>query len=849
MALYNEISADVLSNILAADEENRKRKQLEAYNQQKAKLDNKYSSNNGGLGGFLGSIVGGIGKGIGDVAKGTFGVIGGGAAAIKDLAEGKAGSMENQNAFKRWLYDADSDKDAAAKAAGTGLNAATTLASTVVPGLAGTGSVAGKLGTSAIANAAEGAIGGVADELQQQGANASLESAANRALSGAAAGLVTGGLNRKIGNATGNLSSKLLNNKVATSAIGRGALSGAVGGATGAGTSAALGGGDIAQAALQGGLTGAVSGGTQAGLMSGANALKQGIQGKLTAKPQPTTVTEPTIGNDYTKPEDWSGNEVKIEKKGVIGGLGKKLEGVAKGVKNREVYNTLSSKTAEKIDRNNSIERLRELGYEPKDYAEAAKVSTTTNKFIDDVIKNSDASVVDNDFVNRVSQPLSGQVIESPAYQKTLDAEIKGLVGRLEKGNMPGRYKAADLLDESRRFMDLSDTHRTKGINATNGQVQNTNEAALAAYYKNIGQDLRSMANKAMDGFNDNYTKSQLATRLKNAGANDKTIEYVTNFDSLNDAVRNTALFEDARTMAREMNKTKIRRNATSGNDKNLINIVTEATGLNELARAGAEPIGRVTGAVAEGASKGLQKIDDVLQRVEPISQPTSQYLGNIIGRTQGQTAAGERTQNARKTQDYQNLEDMLATSMDNIESEYAPLRAAQAQNVSPAQSQLADIANGMSLALAAGDIAAYNQLANLYQTAYKMYELQNPTATSNKEVKLSKTQQQANAAALALDELENMNPDFGYTVKDIPLLNLVNATGNKYSSTADSLAMQIGYMLSGANIKEDEAKKIGSAYVPQPFDDDATRRYKLQQARNIIQQYQNTYVTDANNA
>jgi len=847
MALYNEISADILNNILAADEENRKRKQLEAYNNQKAQLDKTYNTNNGGLGGFLGSLVGGIGKGIGDVAKGTFGVIGGGAAGIKDLLEGKAGTQENQNAFKRWLYDAETDKDAAAKAAGTALNAATTLGTAVVPGVAGAGSAAAKLGTSALGNTAAGAIGGIADEFQQQGANANMESAANRAISGAVAGLATGGLNKKIGNATGNISSKLLNNKLATSTLGRGALSGAVGGATGAGTSAALGGGDIASAALQGGLTGAMSGATQAGIMSAGNALKQGIQGKLTAKPQPTTVTEPTIGNDYTKPEDWSGNEVKIEKKGVIGGLGKKLEGVAKGVKNREVYNTLSSKTAEKIERNNSIERLRELGYEPKDYAEAAKVSTTTNKFIDDVIKNSDASVVDNDFVNRVSQPLSGQVIESPAYQKTLDAEIKGLVGRLEKGNMPGQYKAADLLDESRRFMDLSDTHRTKGINATNGQVQNTNEAALAAYYKNIGQDLRSMANKAMDGFNDNYTKSQLAARLKNAGANDKTIEYITNFDSLNDAVRNTALFEDARTMAREMNKTKIRRNATSGNDKNLINIVTEATGLNELARAGAEPIGRVTGAVAEGASKGLQKIDDVLQRVEPISQPTNQYLGNIIGRTQGQTAAGERMQNARKAQDYQNLEDMFSTSMANIEAEYAPLRAAmQAQQVSPAQAQLADISNGMSLALAAGDIDSYNKLASLYQTAYKMYELQNPQTTT-KDVKLSKTQQQANAAALALNELENMNPDFGYTVKDIPLLNLVNATGNKYSSTADSLAMQIGYMLSGANIKEDEAKKIGSAYVPQPFDDEATRKYKLQQARNIIQQYQNTYVTDAN--
>ena len=59
---------------------------------------------------------------------------------------------------------------------------------------------------------------------------------------------------------------------------------------------------------------------------------------------------------------------------------------------------------------------------------------------------------------------------------------------------------------------------------------------------------------------------------------------------------------------------------------------------------------------------------------------------------------------------------------------------------------------------------------------------------------------------------------------------------------------MNIGYMLSGANIKQDEAEAIGKAYVPQPFDNDATRQYKLQQARKIIQQYQNTYTTDANN-
>lgn len=284
---------DEIAKARAIRESQQKQKTLQAYNAEKAQLDAKY--NNGGLGGFLGGIIGGIGKGISDVGTGIYDLIGSGVASAKDLIEGKAGTQENLQAFKKDLYKTDNMKDAYAKSAGTALNAATNLATAALP-MAGVG----KLGGVA-ANTAAGAIGGVADELQYQGKDASLESAANRAISGTAAGLVTGGLNRKIGNATGNLSSKLLNNKLATSTLGRGALSGAVGGATGAGTSAALGGGDIAQAALQGGLSGAVAGGAQAGLMSGANRIGQNLRNRVWSSDalQPTRVSS-RINNDDT---------------------------------------------------------------------------------------------------------------------------------------------------------------------------------------------------------------------------------------------------------------------------------------------------------------------------------------------------------------------------------------------------------------------------------------------------------------------------------------------------------------------------------------------------------------------
>ena len=289
MALYKEVSSDILTSIAKQQEEDKLRKLQEQAQSQQTKMDNKY---NGGLGGFLGGIVGGIGQGISNIGNSVIDMLGSGVASAKDLGSilttGKsAGENEKWLMYRRGT---DNAKDAYAKTAGQALNAATDLATTVLPGV-GAGSKAAKALGGAVANTAAGAIGGVADEFQQQGADANLESAANRAISGAAAGLATGGLNKKIGNATSKAGSALLNNKLATSTIGRGALSGAVGGATGAGTSAALGGGDVAQAALQGGLTGAAAGGTQAGLMSLANNIGANVRNSMWDKMRAKTVT------------------------------------------------------------------------------------------------------------------------------------------------------------------------------------------------------------------------------------------------------------------------------------------------------------------------------------------------------------------------------------------------------------------------------------------------------------------------------------------------------------------------------------------------------------------------------
>lgn len=229
--------------------------------------------------GILADFLGGIGKGVSDTAKGVVNMLGSGVASARDLGAMIAGNYDPNNSedlkWKKFMTGADNAKDAYAKSAGQALNAANNL-SDVVIGLAtgGAGNAAlqgaGKIlskGAGAVAtNALQGAVGGVADELQENGANASFDSGAQRAVTGGLSGFMSGLVNNKINNS----SSKMLNNKFVNSNFGRGAISGAVGGATGGGMSTALNGGglgDIIGNTLEGGVMGAAQGGVSGHLM------------------------------------------------------------------------------------------------------------------------------------------------------------------------------------------------------------------------------------------------------------------------------------------------------------------------------------------------------------------------------------------------------------------------------------------------------------------------------------------------------------------------------------------------------------------------------------------------------
>lgn len=195
----------------------------------------------------LPSILGGMAQGFVDLGKSAVDMFGTGGATIGDLIEsartGKV-TTKNQDDFRKWLYQTDDTKDAAAKGLGTALNGVQTSLD-YIPGV-------NVLTHNPLGNAAQGALGGLADEFKTYGADYDLGRAGQRAAISGAAAAASGSL----ADALKGSSSALLNSNAAQG-LARGATSGAIS----AGGYAAIDGGDVLEAAKQGAGMGALIGG------------------------------------------------------------------------------------------------------------------------------------------------------------------------------------------------------------------------------------------------------------------------------------------------------------------------------------------------------------------------------------------------------------------------------------------------------------------------------------------------------------------------------------------------------------------------------------------------------------
>ena len=152
--------------------------------------------------------------------------------------------------------------------------------------------------------------------------------------------------------------------------------------------------------------------------------------------------------------------------------------------------------------------------------------------------------------------------------------------------------------------------------------------------------------------------------------------------------------------------------------------------------------------------------------------------------------------------------------------------------------SSLNRISQAMDMALAAGDITAYGKLADLYTQAYKIYEMQNPTANTTAK-DLTANQSKALTGLQQLQTLSQMQPGVGTALANSPIGGVVNMFGgDEYANQAQSLALTLGYLQSGANITPREAENIGKSYIPTAYDSENVRQQKLSRAEQLLRNY-----------
>lgn len=249
-----------------------------------------------------------------------------------------------------------------------------------------------------------------------------------------------------------------------------------------------------------------------------------------------------------------------------------------------------------------------------------------------------------------------------------------------------------------------------------------------------------------------------------------------------------------------------------------------------------------VKGALGKAANWTGEKIGNIGKTLNNDNFSSASYAGVLptfgeaataqIARQAGLGAARSQDINSRLNAAQNELQDAQA-QYQNAANTLASLATTDTAANKGVQ-QLQTISNAMEAALAAGDITAYGQLADLYKKAYAIYGQDTTTAKA-----LSANQAKALTAQGQLEKLAQMSPDAGTALANSPLGFLVNlGGGNEYANQAKSLATTLGYLLSGANIKESEAERIGQAYVPTAFDSEPVKQQKLARARQLIQSY-----------
>lgn len=505
------------------------------------------------------------------------------------------------------------------------------------------------------------------------------------------------------------------------------------------------------------------------------------------------------------------------------------------------------------------------MGFEWQEVFDAAGVSANKNvqkqiqSFIDGQAKKF-LHADKNGLYNRNDVYDFGKALEKEGYQK-YDRGVRNQNTNTQDYGDALILASQSIINKATDGVDISgklNTQKIKNILPNNKAWANKVDN-LAANAKTI-QDLRSSMSSAtklnllrqaeeynMNTYGQNVGGKGTTASVKNAAKSLITGKPLAAVGAVAEAAAEASAGSD-----------KARNKAIKKSYENSMKLQAQANGetpikTGKLARvkekiAGIKDAGIVQGAknlgnnLVDRANKNLAPLNNEslanlsLAGMNTLGNQAQQFANKQMGFTEAERSQ-DRLENARTLANAQNE---YANALADYNTQEANYNAQMAQpQASSMGSQLDRITAAMELALNAGDITAYGQLADLYKQAAEIEELRNPTAKTGAKA-LSASQSKALAAQQQLEALAQMTPDAGTVVSGIPLLgNIVNLTGgNEYANQASSLATTLGYLLSGANIKESEAQAIGQAYVPNAFDSEAVRQQKLERARQLIQSY-----------
>lgn len=871
------------------------------------------NANKSGLGAFLG----GLAERVGDVGKAIYGTIGGGVASFKDLIESGGANQKNLQAFTKSVYGTDDYKDAVAKQLGTSINAADTL-SDFIPGV-------GMAKSGLVGGATSGAIGGIGNTLKYEGKDFNLEDAGKAALAGAAGGALAGKVAGNIGNATSTGGKLLLNNKLAQSAVGRGAIAGAAGGAAGAGANNLLSGGDLGSAlgaAAQGGMQGALQGGAMAGLTNAATKTAQKARGKAWGMDADTaTAISRNARSD----------------KGLAGALNKWEDKQLANRAENQLAKEVKQKVNEQIDEGDNF----------KAYGESELANKTSgDRFkdkVNDVAKKmmstqNNATRTELDKLGIKDPGKSAQNVykktgltdlqEQADFARELTGGANSLMDNVQRQALSARedggvFKAMPEVDIEKivnKNMSLSSpAKRQEVINKlamfngdtsndliTKGNIADAQSAAFrrkerinptgddlgeAAVYHEIASAYKDASYNAIPKENVDAmfdtTLSEMRARAKDAARNGNTrIEkaYTQAANRLAETPRSIKNFrsfkKDFVDIAHISDLTNAAGNAGSkmGIDGSDVIAYTIAGPKAAAAKLGSKALGP---AVDKGIAWLGGKMTDFASNTTPTTTPTAAAqsapgLGSIgqvtlpaaIGRTQAadtaSTAINDANYQAQQNAANEAEQALTASYQQNMAQLAEQQRQAELE-ANPIYQNMLQARKSMELALAAGDITAYNKLANIYSGLEDMAAMQGlniggSSKSTQPELTVAQQNQMAklSSAGSALDELETLynRAGGGQGIIGGNIANFLGGLGlNSDVATYNDLAQGLINTINAAVGKTDSLNTEGEvqralSLVPKITDDATTAQNKISELRRLLgvttANYQSAYGMNA---